>query len=105
MLGLFCAVPAFVLTLLDKWVYESAVCTYRFDKAKAFGIINVVARENKMLPIIIDLSKSFWHRNIHSKTGLFSLLRRSPINVKMLLGFFFLFIISFNIKISQISLD
>lgn len=40
LLGILCAGPAFILSMLDGWMYESAVCMYKFDKALAFGIAN-----------------------------------------------------------------
>lgn len=54
---------------------------------------------------MIDLSRSIWHKYTVCKTDLISLLKNRNINTKMLIGLFFLFMISFNIKISQISLD
>lgn len=105
LLGVLCALPAFILAFLDSKIYESAVCCYRFDKAKAFGILNLVAKENGKLPILIDLSKSYWHRYVYPSTSFLSLLKRSKVNVKMIVGFFFIFLVVFNIRISQISLD
>lgn len=54
---------------------------------------------------MIDLSRSIWHKYFAQKTGLMSLLKNKSINAKMLVGVFFVFVISFNIKVSQISLD
>lgn len=54
---------------------------------------------------MIDLSKSFWHREIVPKLNIFYLFNRKPINVKMVLGFFNMFVIMLNVKVSQVSLD
>lgn len=54
---------------------------------------------------MIDLSRSFWLKTLIPNTSLLALLRRKPVNIKMVLGLFFTFIASFNIKISQVSLD
>ncbi len=105
LLGVLCAVPAFILAFLDSKIYESAVCCYRFDKAKAFGILNLIAMQNGKLPILIDLSKSYWHKYVYPSTSFLSLLRRNKINAKMLVGFFFIFLVAFNIRVSQTSID
>lgn len=104
-LSVLCAFPALVLAMTINKIHESAVCVYPYNKAWAFGLINKIAKENKKLPIMIDLSKSFWHREIVPKLNIFYLFNRKPINVKMVLGFFNMFVIMLNVKVSQVSLD
>ena len=104
-MSLLCALPAFILAILNSKIYESAVCLYRFDKSQSFGVLNLIAMENKILPILIDLSKSYWHRYAYPKTGFFGLLRRRTTNAKLVFGFLFVFLVTFNTRLSQISLD
>lgn len=54
---------------------------------------------------MIDLSKSFWHKEIVPKLNILHLFKKKPINVKMILGFFNMFVILLNVRVSQISLD
>lgn len=81
------------------------MCLYKFDKAKAFGVLNLIAKQNEKEPILIDLSKSYWHKSGFPSTGFVALLRREKIGMKIVMGFFFIFMVTFNIRISQISLD
>lgn len=104
-MAVLCSLPAFILSVLIDKIFESPVCIYPYDKEKAFGIINLIAKQNEKLPIMIDLSRSVWHKYFIPKISLISLLKNKSIRIKMVLGMFFLFVITFNIKSSQISLD
>ena len=54
---------------------------------------------------MIDLSKSFWHKEIIPKINIVRIFKKRNLNVKVILGFFYMFVIVFNVKVSQVSLD
>lgn len=45
-LGVICALPALILSVLVNRLNESAVYIYPYNKLAAFNIINNIAREN-----------------------------------------------------------
>jgi len=54
---------------------------------------------------MIDLSRSLWHKSVIPDTRLFTLLKNKSLSCKLILGLCFMFVTTFNVKLSQVSLD
>ena len=104
-LGVFCAIPAFILSFVVSELKESAVYVYRENKILSFNILNQIAKANKLKPILIDLSRSCWKKHEENKNLLLSFLSFPKYRIKTLLGFFFIFSTFYILKVAQISLD